>query len=531
MGKKKVKKSKTPTRKLSSNKRAIQQKKKYLAEWDVIFERMKSFKADYNKTTVPKDFPDQQLYRWFRTQKKIYNHPTQKMPKEHLEKLNSINFYFGDGHREREEKLENKWIALLKEALDNGEKVPTNHRYKYKGKGLGTFLVGVKQDNKKGKKLEARRKIEALGFELDAMSRDPQIFFLRYLHQLENNKKKTKQHFQSRFNQHILPRAEEVPADVREQINAVWRERYNEERTWHKIRKYKTADDFVNDFVSDLVNDKDRSFKHYKARFNHSLLPRKDMFNAEQRKRVENAWSSFYKTKLDWTKEIKKYTPDFTSLAFLNDLKDPTYSATLERFESRFERGIVYKKAALTNERIKEIEKAWKKRFNKEIDWDKCLSKHNPEKNAQAFFDELIMDEKASKSVYVSKLKDVSLDKKHLSDQIINKINSLWKLRFNEEIKWYPQKINNIKNPIVDKVTLWKRFRYSAKINPKEKWLTGPKDMGKLYTWVKRLKDNKYAMARVALNFSEEELKEMKREGFLVDLKLARKAKEFGVAE
>ena len=53
--------------------------------------------------------------------------------------------------------------------------------------------------------------------------------------------------------------------------------------------------------------------------------------------------------------------------------------------------------------------------------------------------------------------------------------------------------------------------------------------MKSIYNWVKRIKKNKYALAQILSNFTEEELKEMKRQGFMIDLKLVKRAKELGL--
>ena len=533
MSKKNQTNTKAEQRRLSDNKKAVQQKKKYLKEWDEIFERMKAFKSKYGKTTVPKDFEDNQLYRWYRTQKLIYNHPTQKLPKEHLSKLNSINFYFGDGHREREDKLENKWVALLKEAMLDGENVQTNHRYKYKGKGLGTFLVGVKQDNKKGKKLEAKKKIEAVGFNLNAWDRDAVTFYNRFINEIETDKKITKQYLQSRFNSHILHRAETVPLDIKQRMSEAWRNRFNEERTWHKIRRFKTPDDFVDIFVKKLLDDKDPDKKYYKARFNHSLLERKDIFNEEQKNKVKNAWEFVFKEFLDWSVDLKRYSPEHTTSYFIDDLKNPDYPATKKRFTSRFRRAILLKEKALSDKTKKELNKAWKARFGEKLDWRSFEGKIDPEKNAKQFMDDLLMNLDATKESYISRMTEITIYKRHWSKEVIDKIEALWRLRFKEEILWYPQKRNNFDfaNKKVDKVKLWKKFKLDEKKNPKSLWITGPKTMGKLYGWVKRLKDNKYALARVASHFTTDELKEMKRQGFKVDFKLIQRAQEFGLEE
>jgi len=102
----------------------------------------------------------------------------------------------------------------------------------------------------------------------------------------------------------------------------------------------------------------------------------------------------------------------------------------------------------------------------------------------------------------------------------------MWQLRFDEKLDWYLQVKNDAED---DKITVWKKFRYNKKINPDEKWITGPKSMGKLYGWVNRIKKNKYALAPLLYNFTEVEIKEMKRQGFRVDMNLAQKAKELNI--
>ncbi len=63
-----------------------------------------------------------------------------------------------------------EWLELLQDALDNGEEVTADHRYKYEGTSLGTWLTGVAQRNKEGKKLKLRKEIEEIGFDYDARS-------------------------------------------------------------------------------------------------------------------------------------------------------------------------------------------------------------------------------------------------------------------------------------------------------------------------------------------------------------------------
>jgi hypothetical protein len=128
------------------------------------------------------------------------------MPDEHLEKLMSIDFHFEDGHKERERLIEENWLALLKEAMEANEDIRVNHRYKYKGEGLGTWLVGVKQANKKKKKLELRKEIEELGFDFKETSRKPEHVAKRFVDKLIDDPNPNKMAYQTNFNRYILPK-------------------------------------------------------------------------------------------------------------------------------------------------------------------------------------------------------------------------------------------------------------------------------------------------------------------------------------
>jgi hypothetical protein len=68
----------------------------YLEKWDTMFERMKLFYQENDHCTVTNGYKDRTLYGWYRKQKALYNNNL--MPKEHIEKLKTINFYFGDSH-------------------------------------------------------------------------------------------------------------------------------------------------------------------------------------------------------------------------------------------------------------------------------------------------------------------------------------------------------------------------------------------------------------------------------------------------
>jgi len=206
----------------------------YLEKWDDMFNQMKAFKEEFNKTTVPARYHDRTLYGWYRKQKDIYNHPTLEMPKEHLEKLNSINFHFGDGHKERERAIEIKWLNLLKEAISQNDEVKVNHRYKFNGETLGTFLVGLKAANKKGKKLSLRKEVESTGFSFESTSRKPNDVARRFVEELFSDPNPNKGAYQTRFNHYIIPKRKILDVKIIQELNKVWELKFNEKRTWEK---------------------------------------------------------------------------------------------------------------------------------------------------------------------------------------------------------------------------------------------------------------------------------------------------------
>nr|WP_319270750.1 Helicase associated domain protein [uncultured Draconibacterium sp.] len=220
----------------TSKKQELKITEEYLEKWDSMFERMKQFKEKFHKTTVPRDYFDRTLYGWYRKQKDIYNHPTLKMPEEHFKKLESIDFHFEDGHKERERLIEIKWLDLLKDALQAGENVKVNHRYTYKGERLGTFLVGVKQANKENpkRKLELRKEIEELGFDFKETSRKPEDVAQRFVDQLIDDPSPNKMSYQTRFNMYILHKKNKLSETLKKEIEEVWELQFNEPRPWSK---------------------------------------------------------------------------------------------------------------------------------------------------------------------------------------------------------------------------------------------------------------------------------------------------------
>ena len=67
-----------------------------------MFERMKAYIEKFGTPTIKRDYADHILHAWYIKQKLLYKHPELKMPQEHIQRLLSIGFYFGDGHKLRD---------------------------------------------------------------------------------------------------------------------------------------------------------------------------------------------------------------------------------------------------------------------------------------------------------------------------------------------------------------------------------------------------------------------------------------------
>lgn len=229
---------------LSSNKKYDYELKvtsEYRASWPILFEEFKLYKKENShlgpkySVTVSRDYKNPTLYGWYRKQKILFKNKL--IPEDHLELLKKEKFYFGDAHKLWQEYLEEQKLDLLMEALIEEEDVRVNHRYEYKGVRLGTWLVGVSQANKIGKKLELRQKIIDLGFYISATSRNPVDSANRFVIDLLEAKNPDKANFQNRFNGIIRDRIDEIPEEIQQDIVDVWYLQFNEDRPLGKIRE------------------------------------------------------------------------------------------------------------------------------------------------------------------------------------------------------------------------------------------------------------------------------------------------------
>jgi HKD family nuclease len=145
----------------------------YLEKWDFMFIKMQQFYEENKHCTVPRDYKDRTLYGWYRKQKLLND--AEILPKEHLEKLNSINFYFGDGHTLF---WKRKWMNSYNQLLEIYEATGDSNVKRYKDNTHPLFYisnwVAMERGKYKNNKHEDWQieKLEKIGFQWD-MSRGP----------------------------------------------------------------------------------------------------------------------------------------------------------------------------------------------------------------------------------------------------------------------------------------------------------------------------------------------------------------------
>ena len=145
----------------------------YLEKWDFMYQKMQMFYEKNKHCTVPRDYKDRTLYGWYRKQKLLYK--AKLLPKEHLEKLNFINFYFGDGHTLFwEKKWMNSYNQLLKIYNTTGDSNVKRHKdnthpFFY----ISNWVAMERGKYKRNKLLDWQiEKLERIGFQWE-MSRLP----------------------------------------------------------------------------------------------------------------------------------------------------------------------------------------------------------------------------------------------------------------------------------------------------------------------------------------------------------------------
>ena len=127
-------------------------------------------------------------------------------------------------------KVNYDWLSLLSEALELGEDIRANHRYKFKGYNLGTYLVGLKKKDDK----ELVQKIKEMGFDLEKTNRSPENAAEKFLEKLLRKPPIRKTTIQTEFNNSVLPKKDKLKPETVDKINKLWFEIYGKERSWEK---------------------------------------------------------------------------------------------------------------------------------------------------------------------------------------------------------------------------------------------------------------------------------------------------------
>jgi hypothetical protein len=167
-----------------------------------------------------------------------------EVSEEVIEEIQNVNISY----------IDQEWLDLLQEALDNDEDVRANHRYKYKEKALGTWLTGIAQRNKEGKKLEIRAEIEDLGFDFNLRGRTPEASTKRFIRKLISDDDPLKVNYQNWFNSIIAPKKDDLSDETIEKLNQVWELKFEEERYWEIPSKIKDRVDDWKEFRYDSEN-------------------------------------------------------------------------------------------------------------------------------------------------------------------------------------------------------------------------------------------------------------------------------------
>lgn len=188
-----------------------------------------------------------------------------------------------------------EWLALLENALQENAPIRANHRFKYKNKNLGTFLVSAKRKPNR----ELIKKIESLGFVYQTL-KSPESFLKMYTTQLSKDKKPKKHIYITRFNASILPKKDLLKAETKEKLNRIWKIKFGDVRKWEKPE-----------------TDLDRIKKWKEYRYNKELNPNGKWF--DYRKYMGKLYGWVYTRKRN-TDKMNLISEHFTKKE-LNELK------------------------------------------------------------------------------------------------------------------------------------------------------------------------------------------------------------------
>jgi HKD family nuclease len=136
----------------------------------------------------------------------------------------------------------------------------------------------------------------------------------------------------------------------------------------------------------------------------------------------------------------------------------------------------------------------------------------SPKNSAIRFLTLLEEDLNPKKSKYQTLFNSRIIHRKDkIPSNLIDEINKLWKQKFKENRSWIK------KSRVKDYTEEWKKFRNNKSINPEGKWFKPKPYMGNIYEWVWGKRKNKSKMNLVIDKFNQEELKELKNEGFPIE--------------
>lgn len=239
---------------------------RYLNAWDSMFEAFLKFKKDKGTVTVPRDCEIPGLSRWYRMQKIFYADKSidsiYDLKDEHIKRLEDVGFYFGDANKLLQQNKEDEWMDIVTEAIADPKerkKIGVNHRYRFNGNRLGTWLVAlaqeIRKENPKKRKLELYNKIKELGFDINKHTKDPKNSSQRFVDKLLNDKSPVKVEYQNIFNHIILPKSDKLTSKIKEEIDIAWELQFKEKRSWEKTSRSKDRTQEWKEFrYNSLVN-------------------------------------------------------------------------------------------------------------------------------------------------------------------------------------------------------------------------------------------------------------------------------------
>ena len=137
----------------------------YLSKWNNMFLKMELFHKENEHCTVPSSYKDRTLYGWYIKQKLLFKAGI--LPKEHLKKLKTINFYFEDAHKLH---WDRKWLDSYNQLLEFYKKTGDSNIKRYKDNTHPLFYisnwVALERGKYKNGKLKDWQieKLENIGF-------------------------------------------------------------------------------------------------------------------------------------------------------------------------------------------------------------------------------------------------------------------------------------------------------------------------------------------------------------------------------